>query len=230
MKKLAALILALVLCFSCASAMAAGKLNVAQENTHFITSYSNYFYAYAKVENTGDKDIKVNAGVMEVYNADGDAITSSDWINAYARYLQPGEYTYVCVYEDIDDGLTPDDYSLTITGKADKDSANQRFAAETKLELDVDAGWTTRNYMYATVTNTTDDVLYDLEIVMALLDAEGNILYLDSDSLYSERGLTPGSSMVFRKDIPSNFMDYFEANSLVPATVDAIAYIEVELD
>lgn len=230
MKKIAALLLALVLCCSCVSAMAAGKLNVAQENTHYITSYSNYFYAYAKVENTGDKAIKVNAGVLEVYNADGDAITSSDWISAHARYLEPGEYTYVTVYEDIDEGQTPDDYSLTITGKADKDYANQRFAAETKLELNVDAGWTTRNYMYATVTNTTDDVLYDLNIVMALLDAEGNILYVDNDRLYTERGLTPGSSMVFRKDISSSFIEYFENNNLVPASVDSIAYIEVELD
>lgn len=230
MKKLVALLLAVVLCCSCVSAMAAGKLTVAQENTHYITSYSNYFYAYAKVENTGDKAIKVNAGVLEVYNADGDAITSSDYVNAYACYLQPGEYTYVSVYEDVEEDQTPDDYSLTLTGKADKDTVNQRFAAETKLELNVDAGWTTRNYMYATVTNTTDDVLYDLEIVMALLDAEGNILYIDSDSLYNERGLTPGSSMVFRKDISSSFIEYFENNNLVPASVDAIAYIEVEQD
>ncbi|MBE5804454.1 MAG: hypothetical protein E7316_08080 [Clostridiales bacterium] len=228
MKKLVALVLALALCFTCVSALAAGKLSVTQENTHFITSYSNYYYAYAKVENVGDKAIKVNAGVLEVYNADGDAITSSDYISAYARYLEPGEYTYVRAYEDIEDGQTPDDYSLTITGKAEKDYANQRFATETNLELNVDAGWTTRNYMYATVTNTTDDVLYDLSVVLALLDAEGNILYIDSDDLYTERGLTPGSSMVFRKDIPSNYIEYFEANDLVPATVDAIAYIEVE--
>lgn len=230
MKKVVALLLALVLCFSCVSAMAAGKLNVVQENTHYVTSYSNYFYAYAKVENSGDKAIKVNAGVLEVYNADGDAITSSDWISSHARYLEPGEYTYVSVYESIEEGQTPDDYSLTITGKADKSYANQRFATVTDLKLNVDAGWITRNYMYATVTNTTEEVLYDLNVVLALLDAEGNILYIDSDSLYSDRGLTPGSSIVFRKDIPSNFLDYFKTNNLVPASVDAIAYIEVELD
>lgn len=230
MKKFVALLLALILCFTCVSAMAAGKLSVVQENVRFIQSYSNYFYAYAKVENVGDKPIKVNAGVMEVFNADGEAITSSDWINANARYLQPGEYTYVSVYENIDDGLTPDDYALTITGKADNNYVNQRFDAQTKLELNVDMGWTTRNYMYATVTNTTDDVLYDLNIVLVLLDAEGNILYMDTDSLFSERGLTPGSSMVFRKDISSSFMEYFQKNNLVPASVDAIAYVEVAQD
>ena len=230
MKKIVALLLVLALCGGCMTAMAAGKLSVTQENSHYIDSYGKYFYTFAKVENVGDKAIKVNAGVLEVYNADGDAITSSDWINAYACYLEPGEYTYVRVYESIDDDQVPDDYSLTLTGKADKDYANRRFAAETKLELDVDEGWLTRNYMYATVTNTTDDVLYGLSVVMALLDAEGNILYVESDDLYNDRGLMPGSTMVFRKDISSSFMEYFGLNNLTPVSVDAIAYVELEMD
>lgn len=230
MKKLISCILVLTLCFACTSAMAAGKLSVTQENFHFIPSFLNYGYAYAKVENVGDKPIKVNAGVLEIYDASGDVLTSADYINAFARYLQPGEYTYVCISEDIEEGQVAADYMLTLTGKSENDALCQRLPVTTDLQLNVTNGWWTYNYMYATVTNNTDETLFDIEVVLALLDAEGNILHIDNDSLYSDRGLTPGSSIVIRKDISSSVIDYLSANNLTPNCVDAIAFVEIDLD
>ena len=74
MKKL----LAFVLCLGATSAFAAGKLSVTQENFHHITGFWNYGYAYAKVENVGDKPIKVNAGVLEMYDENGEVIADPD--------------------------------------------------------------------------------------------------------------------------------------------------------
>ena len=91
MKKIVALLLTIALCLGCTAALAAGKLDVVQENFIVVPSYSTYAYAYAKVENIGDKPISVNAGVLEVYNEDGDAITSADYLYAGAAVLQPGE-------------------------------------------------------------------------------------------------------------------------------------------
>lgn len=232
MKKLVSLLLVLALCLGCTSAFAAGKLNVVQENAYYINEYSPYFYAFAKVENSGDKPIKVNAGVLEVYNADGDPIASTDWMSAYARYLQPGEYTYVRMYayDGLSEDAVPADYAMTLTGKAEKDYENVRFLVETdlKLNLQVDK-WSTYNYMYATVTNNTEETVYDINVVMSLLDAEGNVLYVSSDTLY-QAGIPAGGSVVFRQSISSEFMKYFEANGLTPTSVDAIAYIEKEVD
>lgn len=234
MKKLVSLLLVVALCLGCTSAFAAGKLNVVQENTYFVTKYGSAYYAFAKVENTGDKDIAINAGLLEVYNADGEAISSNDWPTVYGRCLKPGEYTYVSAvaYDGFDDeSVVPEDYALTLTGKADKDYTTVRFPAETKLELNVQEDkWNTRNFMYVTVTNTTEETVYDLAVVMALLDAEGNILCVESESLYDSVGLAAGSTLVIRQDIPSDFMDYFEKNSLTPASVDAIVYVDMEAD
>lgn len=232
MKKLVSLLLVLALCLGCTSAFAAGKLNVVQENTCYINEYSPYFYAYAKVENSGDKPIKVNAGVLEVYNADGDPIASADYLSAGARYLQPGEYTYVRMnaYDGLSEDAVPADYALTLTGKAEKDYENVRFQAEGKLEMNVQVDkWSTYNFMYATVTNNTEETVYNVQVAMALLDAEGNVLYVCEDSLYNV-GIPAGGSVVFRQNIPSEFMKYFEANSITPASVDAIAYIEKYAD
>lgn len=230
MKKIVSMILAVCLCLSLTGAFAAGKLNIVQENFHAITSYTTYGYAYAKVENSGDKPIKVNAGVLEIYDEAGDVITSTDYMSAHADYLQPGEYTYVKLYSEIEEGQTADDYSLTLTGKSDNENICLRLPCTTDMKLNEEEGWWTRNYIYATVTNNTDEPLYDIEVVLALLDAEGNILHIESDNLYNERALTPGSSMIIRKDIYSDTMDYFAAKGLVPASVDAIAFVKVEVE
>ena len=81
--------------------------------------------------------------------------------------------------------------------------------------------------MVVTVTNNTEETVFDICTVYALLDAEGNILYMNDYSTYS-MGLAAGSSMIIQELIPSEFSDYFAANNLVPASVDAIAYTEVE--
>lgn len=231
MKRAIAVLCTLTICFAFATASAAGKLNVVQEDFHYVESYWNYGYVYAKVENVGDKPIGINAGVFEIYDEAGSAITSSDYLNAYACYLNPGEYTYVEMYaENQDAGVKPCDYMLTVTGKSNNSKTCLRLPCETALELNVSSGWWTYNYMYATVTNNTDQTLYNISVVMALMDADGHILYIDDDCLYDERALTPGSSMVFRKDISSAFMDYFAANGLTPVQVDAIAYVELDVE
>lgn len=229
MKKIVCLMLVCLMTLCAASAMAAGKLSVEQENFHYITGYWNYGYTYAKVENIGDRPIMVNAGVLEIFDAEGEVITSTDYMQSYATYLQPGEYTYVQMYEGIEEGQnTPDDYMLTVTGKNSAEKTAVRFPVETKLEMNVTSGWWTYNYMYATVTNNTDEPVYEMVVVLALLDAEGNILYIDSHDFYSTVAINPGSSVTIRKDISSSFIDYFAAQELVPASVDALAYVLVD--
>lgn len=208
-------------------AFCAGKLSVTQEIFHVISSYGTYGYGYAKVENIGDKPIKANAAVLEVYNSNGDPITSTDWMYSYASTLQAGEYTYVQLSAKIEDTtIIASDYSLTLTGKSNNSSTIKRLPCTTELKLNVTSGWWTYNYMYAYVTNNTSEPVFGIKIVFAHLDAEGNILYVDSDDLYSDRALTPGSTMIFRQDISSSFMEYFKTNGFEPFRVDAIAYVE----
>ena len=229
MKKYIMLLICIFLLSVTTYTLAAGKISVDQENFHVVSGYWTYGYAYAKVSNVGDKPVTVNAGVLEIYDEEGDALTSTDYLSANAKYLAPGEYTYVEMHSEIKEG-TADDYMMTLTGKADNSKYTLRLPVETSLELNVTSGWWTYNYMYATITNNTDAPLFGIEVVLALLDAEGNILYLDDDSLYSSRALMPGSSILIRLDIPSNQMDYFAEKNLVPVSVDAIAYVIVDAD
>ena len=228
MKKTISILLAAVMILMASGAFAAGKVETKQENFYVITGWSTYAYAFARVENTGNKPINVNAGVLEAYGEDGDVITSSTYLSTYAYCLQPGEYTYTSIsgsVENPEQTGVPVDYLLTITGRTDDTSSTLRLPVESTLSLGEGNGWSKTDYVYATVTNNTEDVAYNISVVYAVLDDAGNILYVNGDNLYSSRGLTPGSSMVFRMDISSSFSEYFEANNIVPTAVDVIAYI-----
>lgn len=229
MKKVLAMILALAMLLCSASALAAGKINVSDESFVVTDGYSTYAYIYARVENTGDKAIKVNDGLFEVYDADGNAIGTRDWVNKFAEYLQPGESTYVYTYTSLDGKTSADvdDYAFTVSGKSDNSSTSVRLPVSTDLAMNVQDGWWTYNYMYATVTNNTEEVIYKIETVLVLQDAEGKPLYMTSDTMYDE-GLVPGSSVVIRKSIDSDTLEYWQAKGVEPASVDAIAFVTVE--
>lgn len=227
MKKHLLVIFVCLLCSISVCGLAAGKLSVTQENFHLIDMFAAYGYLYAKVENIGDKPIKVNAGLLEIYDENGDPLTSTDYINAHAKYLEPGAYTYVTTQERIDAGIEAvDDYMFTISGKSDKETAMVTFPCEARYEVDTSNQYWTHNYMYVTFTNTSDVPVYNLAVVAALLDAEGNILYVSDDSMYS-KALHSGSSITVRMDVNSSFIEYFEANGFVPVAVDAVAYAEI---
>ena len=226
------LLLSLALLMIALPALAAGKLQTDQENLWEVkTDWSHEAYLFAKVTNVGDRDISISSGVFEAYDAEGQPIASDDYAEAYVDCLKPGEYTYVRMYGDIEDeAQTAADHMLTLAGKSDSSVDTLRLPCVTELRLNESMGWYTEDYMYVTVTNNTEQDLYDISIVAALLDQDGNILYLDEDSLFNDRALTAGSTMIFRMDIPEHFKALYEAKGLTPVSVDAIAYVNIEKD
>ena len=227
-----ALLLSLALLMIALPALAAGKLQTDQENLWEVkTDWSHEAYLFAKVTNVGDRDISISSGVFEAYDAEGQPIASDDYAEAYVDCLKPGEYTYVRMYGEIEDeAQTAADHMLTLAGKSDSSVDTLRLPCVTELRLNESMGWYTEDYMYVTVTNNTEQDLYDISIVAVLLDQDGNILYLDNDSLFNDRALTAGSTMIFRMDIPEQYKALYEAKGLTPVSVDAIAYVNIEKD
>ena len=228
MKKFLLVLMVLVMSCTCVSAMAAGKLRVENENFYAIEEYSTiYGYTFARVENVGDKPIMVNACIMEVFDENGEPITSTDSYNSYVRYLNPNEYTYLRMSSKVEGITTPegaDDYMLTVTGKSKTDYNAYRMPCTTQLEKNVKSGYYTYDYMYATFTNDTDKEIYDVRIVMALLDADDNILYVTGDNLGTTYALMPGSSMTAQFSVDSDFVKMYADKGIDPVRVDAIAY------
>lgn len=231
MKKLVVLLLTLALAIGAASACAEGALTVEQENLHIVGTSSLYCYLYAKVKNTGDAPIWVQKGSLVVKDKEGNEIGSTTSLWRYAEYLQPGEATYVYFNPRIEGIETRDqvgDYEMNIEFQ-DYDRKQTFFLpSESAFEDDVTEGSWTHDYMTTTVTNDLDQTVFDLAIARVLLDAKGNILYMDSDNMYSYKGLTSGSSIVVRRQLNSNFEAYFEEMGYTPAAVEGFAYVYVE--
>ena len=227
-----ALLLTLALLLLAMPALAAGKLQVDQENVWEIkTDWSRDVYLFAKITNVGDRDIMINSGVFEVYDAEGQPITSEDYLEAYVDSLKPGEYTYVSMDSDLDDDAPAlADYSLSVTGKSSASVETLRLPCTVELRLNETLSWYPSDYMYVTITNNTEQDVYDISIVAALLDQDGNILFLDDESLYSNCALTAGSSVVFRMEIRDSFKTLYETLDPSTLSVDAIAYVNIDKD
>ena len=235
MKKLFTAALALLLLITCfaGSALAAGKLVVAQENFYVVNGYSVYGYAFARVENKGDRPVEYSASLLEIYDKNGDTLASDTYPSVHGRYLQPGEYAYLTQYkkvEGVDTYLDVDDYVLTITGKSSSGKTTLRLncdGATYTPDMQV-SRYSTRNRIEATFTNNTDETIFDLTVVMAVLDADGNILAVESQSLYSGVGVCPGASITVRADVSDAMREAYERAGLTPDHVDAYAYTYVE--
>ena len=223
--------IAMVLLLASCPALAAGKMVVDQENFHVTSGYSVYGYAYAKVENTGDKPVEFSAGLLEVYDENGDTLTSTDYMACWPDALMPGEYGYVYAYDGIDgaDNYSQvDDYMLTVTGK-NSDDTFVRYPVVGSYQENVQVSrYSTYNYVVAEITNDTDETVFDLEVVIALLDDEDNILYLAHNDFFSDTGINAGSTVTYRESISSDFYDAWEREGVTPTHVDVIAFTEVE--
>lgn len=222
--------LVIVAVLSC-SALAAGKMRVDQENFHVTDSYSVNGYAFAKVENAGDKPVEFSAGLLEIYDENGDTLTSTDYMSCFPDTLQPGEYGYVYASDRIDTADTysqVDDYMLTVTGK-NSDVVIARYPVVGEYQKDVQVSkYSSYDYVVAEITNDTNETVFDLEVVIVLLDDEDNILYLAHNNFYSSTGLNAGSTITYRDSISSAFYDTWEREGLTPTHVDVIAYSEVK--
>ncbi len=232
MKRVVYIICFLLVIVTMTPAFAAGKLDVVQENFYVIDDYDLYAYAFAKVENIGNKDIQVSNILLEIFDEEGDALTSTDWGYVFGECLAPGEYCYIKIYDYFDDSINDpamvDDYLLTVSGKSTTEKRTVWLETTGEYKENVRMDYWTYNLMCGTVKNNTDQDLYGIVIVMVLFDEDGNILFLDGEYLGDNCALNAGSSISVRIPVYDSFVDYFEKNNLVPASVDVVAYAYVE--
>lgn len=231
MKKIVAVLLLAALLLP-SFAMAAGKLSVVQENFTVSQIYGIYAHTFAKVENTGDKPVKLASALIEVFDKNGDALDSKTYIHLYPEVLNPGEYGYAWSQISLDSIKGADevgDHALTISGKTDNNSKVHRLPLETSYMPDTKvSAYSTRNLMSAVITNDTEETLFDIKTALVLLDEDDNILSIGDVELYDSVGLAPGSTMTVRAEFSESLKAAADALGLKPAKVDAIAFVEIK--
>ncbi len=221
-------VILLVIAFSFNGAFAMGKLVSTQENLVVVPYYDTYFYGYvfAEVTNSGDKPVEFSSGLMELFDPDGNSLSSTDIYYCYPPVLQPGEtgYVYGYSYVEATGAEQISDFMLSVTGQGTISQTVLRIEAAARIESVADY-YGTSDDLVAEVKNTLDTPLTAFEIVFAVKDDAGNLVYVLSSywSGYNV-GIMPGSSVEFRYQIGSDIATYMQDNGIEPATVDVIAY------
>ena len=220
MRKMIALLL-VILCLLSSTAFAEGKLKVTEKNL-LVYSGDDNGYFYAKVENIGDAAVGVDRGDLVVFSDDDEIILSDSFVTTLPSYvvLQPGDYLYVneFLWDSALKDATIGDYKFSITaGRSMK--TLEKIPCEATFQLTgVDSY---DNYVYVTFTNTLDAPVYDFYVVAALRDADGNLVFVDSNSL-SNIAVHPGSSITTKLYVDRDLMEYYKMNGIEPETVDAM--------
>lgn len=230
MRKIIAAAVCIMLLVS-AAALGEGVLSVTNENfTTIGDEYSVTGYFYARIENTGDAPVNVSDGTLIVYDAAGSVIDMSEYSSPVPYYavLRPGEYVYLSDMLFFDEGVAEADiadYEFTI-------GTDDMYGVEYQLipctaELNLDEPESYNSYVNVTFTNDSAEIMDDFELIAAIYDAEGKLLYVNTD--YSSYvGVHPGSTLTWGVYVPDDLVAEWAENNIVPASADAYIVVYPE--
>lgn len=224
MKKytLISLVFLLVFCIAVSTCMAEGKLTVVSKNA-IIYYGKDSGVLVGKVENTGDEPIYYDNGKLVIFSEDDDILATENYVYSCPSdiLLQPGEsaYFYEFLWSSPLKNATIGDVKFSVTSDT-RGYTYDQLPASAEIEM---PGSDSYNYVNVTFTNTTEEVLYGVYVVCAMTDADDNVIFVNRDS-YSHLGVHPGSTVTLKMYIDSDLINYYEANNIRPAGVDARIY------
>ena len=225
MKKTIALIAALLLITACTCTLAEGKLSVTSKNVIIYSGKDSGVFV-GRVENTGDAPIYYDNGKLVIFSEDDDILATEDYIYSCPSdvLLNPGEYTYVYdfLWSSPLKNAKLGDVKFSVTS----DSRGYRYETiPATAVIDMPGSSSYSNYVDVTFTNTGDDVLYGVYVVCAMMDADDNVIFVNRNN-YDTLGVHPGSTVTLKMYIDADLVNYYEANGIKPAKVDAMVYTE----
>ena len=225
MKKILALSLALLLILCGASAFAEGKLTVTSKNVIIYSGKDSGVFV-ARVENTGDAPIYYDNGKLVIFSDTDDILDTENYVSSSPGdlLLQPGEYTYVYefLWSSPLKNATLGDIKFSVSSDTRGYSYTQLPATAV---IDMPGSSSYSNYVNVTFTNETNEILYGVYIVSAMMDADDNVVFVNRNS-YDSLGIHPGSTVTIKMYIDSDLVNYYEANGIKPTKVDALVYTD----
>ena len=208
-------------------ALGEGVLTVTHENLVLFEGETTG-HLFVRVENTGDAPIAVGEGTLVISSDTDEALITEEYFRSTlgSPLLQPGEHAYIdrLVWDSAlrDANITGHKFSLSPAKYTDEYlylKAEAAFSAEGFIQGD--------NYVYVTFTNTTDAVFYGAIVTTALMDTQGNLVFVEGREL-TTLGIHPGSTVTVKVLVDRDFRNYYEANAVQLATADAMVALVQE--
>lgn len=189
-------------------------------------SYSGYRGRYiARIKNENDVPLFLTGGSMQVFDKDGNQVAEASYLsNTGSKYLEPGETSFVSMYADLEsDGEYT--YQANIETKTESyRSTDVALKTSDPVYVKVEGEYNS-DLIKATVINETDAPLAGIQMVMVLVDADGNLLDLETQDLYRNE-LGAGSSITLVSSVDDRIRAFYQTNGLEPVAVEAYAWVE----
>lgn len=220
LKRLIAMLLLLV-CICSSTALAEAKLKATKKNL-IVLEGQNTGYFYAKIENVGDTAVSMTSSDLVLFSEDDEIVLTDSFISTIPSgvVIAPGEYLYVneWLYNENLKTMKVADYKFS-PSKRDSTSVMNRLSCEVTLDLPGAESYS--NYAHVTFTNTSDQKLESFYIIIAIYDAEENLIYVDNTS-YSNIAIHPNGTITVSITVDKALMEHYARNNIVPTTVDAM--------
>ena len=231
MKRLFAMVVALMLVLGALPAWAAGAIETTEETWYVVSHSSDYrVYYYAVVANKGEKPVSVNDLLFEIQDENDVTIESTAKYKLYPEVLEAGQSGWLVIskdVKDIDNKSEIDHYLLTITSKVNDDKAARPLKASAEyIDEDEDEN---EHVIRATVTNEGDQNAFEITVAAAIRDENGKLLYI-ANGASKDIGLPAGSSLLLRSMIKSEIWDELDDHKVNIASAEALAYTIEDLD
>ena len=183
-------------------------------------SWNGYFFA--KVQNDGNEAINLGSGKLVGFSENDDIILSENYVSSYPSRitLQPGEYVYYREYV-FNDSLETNDVADIRFSVETASSAESVSTIPCEVTYEINDSYD--SYVYVTFSNESDDILYDTFITIALYDTDGNLMFVDGDSI-SALGVHPNSTVTIKASIDGDLVDYYAENEIEISSADAFVY------
>jgi len=226
-RRITALVTALLLLAAGGNALAAGKLTVTEES-FYVIPYNDYYegVVYAAITNTGNKPMQFNTALLELYDTDGNSLKADNYGSCYPDVLQPGETGYIMDYLAVESAKTRDsiaDHLLSVTGQSTINRVITAFPVSgTRYEKAMDPGDSNR-YAVTVVKNNSDKIVYGIFILFVARDAAKKLIYTDVYIL-SRVGVMPHTSVEVRESVNWEAQIFMQEHNLEIASVEAVAY------
>ena len=204
----------------------AAAITIDKSTFKVTESYSGFRGTYiARIKNENDYPLFVTGGSMQVFDAEGKEAAKADYLaRSGSKYLEPGETSFVSMSVDLEnDG----EYTFEANIETKTESYRSTDFAVTVTDpvfVKVEGEYNS-DLMKVTVTNEADTPMGGIQAILVLVDADGNLLDVDTEDLYRNE-LGAHSSITLVSSVDDRVKKYYEANGLEPVAVEAYAWVE----
>ena len=178
------------------------QLEVLRSAVYMEDTYSPEAYVYAELKNVGEGIIRLSGASLIIRDASGKQIAKEEYASLVPDVVMPGGSLYVkeWLYDFVSDLNKVDSIEVTIE--------RSEYGRKKIEKIESVKAYVGGDYLYAELTNTTDAPMYEATVIALAVDSQGKILDVLCEETYSNLGIAPGSTVIFRKYLEQHAADY----------------------